>query len=170
MGILLDICSLEIFDPVEFDKWVGKTNAPAIESSLKLYGEVLELGFKVFLLTGRSEKHRSITVDNLNNSGFQNWDKLIESSLKLYGEVLGLGFKVFLLTGPSEKHRSITVDNLNNSGLQNWDKLILRNAFDVELLPENGGEVSRNEGRITDSSCYPLVLWEARKALAFGIS
>ncbi|KAK2641734.1 hypothetical protein Ddye_023497 [Dipteronia dyeriana] len=38
--------SLKIFDPVEFDKWVEKANAPAIESGLKLYGEVLGLRFK----------------------------------------------------------------------------------------------------------------------------
>lgn len=62
---------------MEFDKWVEKAMAPAIEPSLKLYEEVLGLGFKVFLLTGRSERQREITVGNLNNAGFQNWDKLI---------------------------------------------------------------------------------------------
>ncbi|GMP44402.1 hypothetical protein CsSME_00013347 [Camellia sinensis var. sinensis] len=46
---------LEVFDGVEFDKWVDKAMAPPIESSLKLYEEVLKLGFKVFLLIGRSE-------------------------------------------------------------------------------------------------------------------
>ncbi|XVF49409.1 hypothetical protein PTKIN_Ptkin04bG0009500 [Pterospermum kingtungense] len=49
---------LEIFDPVEFEKWVQKGMAPAIGPSLKLYEKVLELGFKVFLLTGRGEKLR----------------------------------------------------------------------------------------------------------------
>ncbi|KAF8412946.1 hypothetical protein HHK36_000918 [Tetracentron sinense] len=68
---------LEVFDGHEFDKWVEKGLAPAIESSLKLYEEVLGLGFKVFLLTGRSERHRSVTVENLRNAGFQNWDKLL---------------------------------------------------------------------------------------------
>lgn len=69
--------SLEIFDPVEFDKWVEKALAPAIEPSLKLYKEILGLGFKVFLLTGRSEKQRIVTEENLIKAGFQNWDKLI---------------------------------------------------------------------------------------------
>ncbi|XP_058085765.1 acid phosphatase 1 [Magnolia sinica] len=68
---------LEVFDGHQFDIWVGKAMAPVIESSLKLYNEVVALGFKVFLLTGRSELQRSVTVDNLRNAGFQNWDKLI---------------------------------------------------------------------------------------------
>ncbi|XP_010258799.1 PREDICTED: acid phosphatase 1 [Nelumbo nucifera] len=72
---------LEVFDGREFDKWVEKAMAPVIESSLKLYEEVLELGFKVFLLTGRSERHRSVTIENLRDAGFQNWDKLILRNL-----------------------------------------------------------------------------------------
>ncbi|GMP51113.1 hypothetical protein CsSME_00017477 [Camellia sinensis var. sinensis] len=66
-----------VFDGVEFDKWVDKAMAPPIESSLKLYEVVLKLGFKVFLLTGRSEQQSGVTVANLINSGFQDWDKLI---------------------------------------------------------------------------------------------
>ncbi|XP_059666913.1 acid phosphatase 1-like [Cornus florida] len=73
---------LEVFDSVEFDKWVEKGVAPAIGSSLKLYEEVLKLGFKVFLLTGRSERHRSVTVENLINAGFRDWDKLILRALE----------------------------------------------------------------------------------------
>lgn len=76
-SVFVGICRLEIFDPVQFEKWVEKGMAPAIEPSLKLYGEILGLGFKIFLLTGRSETHRAITVENLINAGFQNWDKLI---------------------------------------------------------------------------------------------
>ncbi|KAF5189767.1 acid phosphatase [Thalictrum thalictroides] len=68
---------LEIFDHSQFDKWVEKAMAPAIASSLKLYEELLGLGFKVFLLTGRRESHREITIENLRNAGFRDWDKLI---------------------------------------------------------------------------------------------
>ncbi|XP_057546654.1 acid phosphatase 1 isoform X1 [Amaranthus tricolor] len=70
---------LEVFNGVEFDKWVAKAMAPAIESSLRLYEEVLSLGFKVFLLTGRNENLRDATVQNLMNVGFKSWDKLILS-------------------------------------------------------------------------------------------
>ena len=51
--------------------------APAIQSSLKLYEEILRLGFKIFLLTGRSEGQKIVTVENLKKVGFQDWEKLI---------------------------------------------------------------------------------------------
>ncbi|KAK6915421.1 Acid phosphatase, class B-like [Dillenia turbinata] len=73
----LEVYWMEVFDAAEFDKWVQKAVAPPIESSLKLYEEVLKLGFKIVFLTGRSENQRIITVENLTNAGFQNWDKLI---------------------------------------------------------------------------------------------
>ncbi|KAJ8752807.1 hypothetical protein K2173_008542 [Erythroxylum novogranatense] len=78
---------LEIFDPVEFDKWVEKAAAPAIEPSLKLYKVVLGLGFKVFLLTGRSEKQRNVTEKNLIDAGISNWDKLILRASDDHGKV-----------------------------------------------------------------------------------
>ena len=68
---------LEVFDHTKFDKWVEKGAAPAIAPSLKLYQRVIDLGYRVFLLTGRKESHRLVTVENLINAGFQNWDKLI---------------------------------------------------------------------------------------------
>ncbi|XP_062227980.1 acid phosphatase 1-like [Phragmites australis] len=68
---------LQLFDHHAFDMWVEKGEAPAIPSSLKLYKEVRELGFKIFLLTGRSEGHKGVTVENLNKQGFHDWDKLI---------------------------------------------------------------------------------------------
>ncbi|KAL1201192.1 Acid phosphatase 1 [Cardamine amara subsp. amara] len=74
-------CGVEVFDYSKFDKWVEKGKAPAIAPSLKLYQKVKDLGYKVFLLTGRSENHRGITVENLRNAGFHNWDKLILRSL-----------------------------------------------------------------------------------------
>jgi hypothetical protein len=56
---------------------VERAEAPAIPSSLSLYKEVRDLGFKTFLLTGRSEGHEGVTVDNLRKEGFHEWDKLI---------------------------------------------------------------------------------------------
>jgi len=73
----LGICRLEVFDHSKFDMWVEKGIAPAIAPSLKLYQKVIHLGYKVILLTGRRENHRVITVENLRNAGFHNWDKLI---------------------------------------------------------------------------------------------
>ncbi|KAL3652319.1 hypothetical protein CASFOL_002000 [Castilleja foliolosa] len=67
----------EVFDSTKFDEWVDMGMAPAIEPSLKLYEEILSLGFKVILLGGRSESRRSITIENLLQAGFRDWDKLI---------------------------------------------------------------------------------------------
>lgn len=75
--VCLGISRVEVFDHSKFDKWVEKGKAPAIAPSLKLYQKVKDLGYKVFLLTGRSENHRAITVENLRKAGFHNWDKLI---------------------------------------------------------------------------------------------
>lgn len=51
--------------------------APAIQSSLKLYEEILRLGFKIFLLTGRSEGQKIVTMENLKKVAFGDREKLI---------------------------------------------------------------------------------------------
>ena len=76
VNLLFD-CRLELFDHREFDRWVETGDAPATPSSLRLYREVRDLGFKTFLLTGRTEAHQAVTVDNLRRQGFHDWDKLI---------------------------------------------------------------------------------------------
>ncbi|XP_044467732.1 acid phosphatase 1-like [Mangifera indica] len=108
----------EIFDPVEFDKWVEKAMAPAIEPSLKLYEEVLKSGFKIFLLTGRYENKRAATIDNLINAGFQNWDKLILRDAEDHGK-LAIIYK-------SEKRNDMVKNGfriLGNSGDQ-WSDIL----------------------------------------------
>lgn len=108
----------EVFDSVEFDKWVEKAMAPPIDSSLKLYEEVLKLGFKVFLLTGRSEKQRGVTVDNLINAGFRDWDQLILRAPEDHGKKATL-YK-------SEKRNDMVEEGyriLGNSGDQ-WSDLL----------------------------------------------
>ncbi|XP_027357411.1 acid phosphatase 1-like [Abrus precatorius] len=49
----------------------------ALQASLKLYKELQELGFKIFLLTGRSEYQRNATEINLLLVGYRNWERLI---------------------------------------------------------------------------------------------
>jgi len=108
----------EVFDSGEFDKWVEKAMAPPIDSSLKLYEEVLKLGFKVFLLTGRSEKQRGVTVDNLINAGFRDWDQLILRGPEDHGKKATL-YK-------SEKRNDMVEEGyriLGNSGDQ-WSDLL----------------------------------------------
>ncbi|KAJ8750651.1 hypothetical protein K2173_015832 [Erythroxylum novogranatense] len=67
----------EPFNELSFDKWVDLAEAPALPSSLKLYKKLKEKGFTVFLLTGRSEYQRNVTVKNLAFAGYSEWERLI---------------------------------------------------------------------------------------------
>ncbi|KAM7509613.1 hypothetical protein LguiA_020066 [Lonicera macranthoides] len=67
----------EIFDEKAFNAWVGLAEAPALSASLRLYRELEQMGFKLFLLTGRAEYLRTATEKNLKFSGYNHWDKLI---------------------------------------------------------------------------------------------
>ncbi|KAL0317600.1 UNVERIFIED_CONTAM: Acid phosphatase 1 [Sesamum angustifolium] len=107
-----------MFNSMKFDQWVETGTAPAIESSLKLYEEVLGLGFKVILLTGRSERHRGITVENLLRAGFREWDKLLLRSSEDHGKTATL-YK-------SDKRNELIEEGyriLGNSGDQ-WSDLL----------------------------------------------
>ncbi|XP_062233649.1 acid phosphatase 1-like [Phragmites australis] len=109
---------LELFDHHAFDKWVERGEAPAIPSTLKLYNEVRDLGFKTFLLTGRSEAHQVVTVDNLNRQGFHDWDKLILRA--------AADRKKTATTYKSEKRKEMEAEGyriLGNSGDQ-WSDLL----------------------------------------------
>lgn len=78
------------FDEASFDEWVDVAEAPALPASLKLYKELKKLGFKIFLLTGRSEHQRNATAKNLLCAGYNNWERL-------------------LLRGPSDQGTTATV-------------------------------------------------------------
>ncbi|GAB4838991.1 hypothetical protein Ancab_028521, partial [Ancistrocladus abbreviatus] len=64
-------------DEATMGAWKKMAKAPALPASLKLYKEINELGFKIFLLTGRSEASRNATVKNLLDVGYRNWERLI---------------------------------------------------------------------------------------------
>nr|XP_043617358.1 acid phosphatase 1-like [Erigeron canadensis] len=108
----------EIFDSNQFDIWVLEGMALTIEPSLKLYEEVSKLGFKILLLTGRTESKRSITVNNLMKAGFENWDRLILRGAEDHGKTAE-AFK-------SEKRKEIMEEGfriIGNSGDQ-WSDLL----------------------------------------------
>lgn len=64
------------YDPAVFDAWVQKAVAPAIPGTLKLYKEAQRLGVNIFFITGRLEKERAATEQNLRAQGFDNWQQL----------------------------------------------------------------------------------------------
>ncbi|XP_071732181.1 acid phosphatase 1-like [Rutidosis leptorrhynchoides] len=108
----------QIFDHNQFDEWVLEGMAPTIEPSLKVYEEVSRLGFKIFLLTGRTESKRSITINNLMKAGFQNWDRVILRGAEDH-EKTAVAFK-------SEKRKEMVEEGfriIGNSGDQ-WSDLI----------------------------------------------
>ncbi|KAG5547355.1 hypothetical protein RHGRI_013140 [Rhododendron griersonianum] len=65
------------YNETSWDEWVDLAKVPALPASLKLYKEVQQLGFTIFLLTGRDESQRNITVKNLRDAGYSNWKRLI---------------------------------------------------------------------------------------------
>ncbi|RXI06002.1 hypothetical protein DVH24_018044 [Malus domestica] len=67
----------ETFNEAFFDEWVDLAEAPALPASLNLYKELEQLGFKMFLLTGRSEHQRNATARNLLYAGYNNWERLL---------------------------------------------------------------------------------------------
>lgn len=60
-----------------FIEWMSKSKAPALPASLNLYRELLSLGFKIVLLTGRPEEWKMSTVNNLKKVGYHSWEKII---------------------------------------------------------------------------------------------
>ncbi|KAI3970169.1 hypothetical protein MKW92_008059 [Papaver armeniacum] len=73
-----------LFDEKSFDEWVDLAEAPALPASLKLFYELKHLGFKIILLTGRSEFQRSATEKNLLFAGYDDWEKLLLRFVVLY--------------------------------------------------------------------------------------
>ncbi|KAJ9167899.1 hypothetical protein P3X46_019489 [Hevea brasiliensis] len=67
----------EPFDDASFDEWVDLAEAPALPASLNLYKELKQLGFTIFLLTGRGEYQRNVTGKNLLFAGYGDWERLI---------------------------------------------------------------------------------------------
>ncbi|KAM2419943.1 hypothetical protein EV1_026185 [Malus domestica] len=67
----------ETFNEAFFDEWVDLAEAPALPASLNLYKELEQLGFKMFLLTGRSEHQRNAAARNLLYAGYNNWERLL---------------------------------------------------------------------------------------------
>lgn len=119
------------FDTKTFEAWVLKMKAPALPSSLLLYNRLLARGFRIFLLTGRDEFLRNITINNLSKAGYKGWSGLLlrgESDQgtpaavykpKKRGELVKKGYRLWGsmgdqwsdLSGPYEAARSFKCPN-----------------------------------------------------------
>ncbi|CAL0326030.1 unnamed protein product [Lupinus luteus] len=68
---------VEPFNATAFNEWVELGEAPALPETKKFYKKLLSLGIKIVFLTGRPESQRDITTKNLNNVGYNKYEKLI---------------------------------------------------------------------------------------------
>jgi acid phosphatase len=62
--------------PADWNAWVAKKQAPAIEGTLRLYRKAIEQKVHVFFVTSRSTDQGFETADNLNAVGYDQWDGL----------------------------------------------------------------------------------------------
>ncbi|PWA67544.1 acid phosphatase, class B-like protein [Artemisia annua] len=60
-----------------FVKWVEEETAPAIPGALKLYKQLIELGFKIVFMTGLDEAYGEIRSKNMKYVGYTTWEKII---------------------------------------------------------------------------------------------
>ena len=65
------------FNVTAAGEWMKKGIAPALPESQRLYNELLSLNFTIFVLTGRAESLRNVTVKNLLFAGYKNWNRLL---------------------------------------------------------------------------------------------
>ncbi|KAG6533699.1 acid phosphatase 1-like [Zingiber officinale] len=74
------------FDPMAFKSWALRGISPAILAVLRLYGRLIEKGFKVFLITGRDEEVFYLSTEhNLHAQGFIGYERLIMRSAEYRG-------------------------------------------------------------------------------------
>ncbi|KAM6556165.1 hypothetical protein CsatB_003184 [Cannabis sativa] len=75
------------YDPSGFKEWAMRGGCPAVPGMLSLFNELLNMGFKIFLITGRDEETLAHpTIHNLHNQGFYNYQKLIMRSVAYKGQ------------------------------------------------------------------------------------
>lgn len=60
-----------------FDEFLESASAPAVPATLKLYKQLIQLGFKIVFLTGTRESHTESRIKNLKAVGYTKWAKLI---------------------------------------------------------------------------------------------
>lgn len=65
------------FNRTSWVEWENLAAAPALDSVLSLYNQLIENQWSVFFLTGRSEIRRNVTEENLLRVGFTGWTGLI---------------------------------------------------------------------------------------------
>ncbi|XAR67666.1 Acid phosphatase [Bertholletia excelsa] len=65
------------YNETKFDEWIAKGKMPPMPSVLWLYKKLVTLGFKIVFLSGSSESYREVRISNLENAGYETWEKLM---------------------------------------------------------------------------------------------
>lgn len=91
-----------------------KADNPAIQPTLELYRYAKDKKIAIFFVTSRPETLKDITIQNLTNAGYQNWDGLImrpddyhEKSMSTYKiasrkQIEDQGYEIILNVGDQE--------------------------------------------------------------------
>ncbi len=99
------------YDKKAYDAWNESGQGLAIPGSLRVEQEAERLGIAVFFITGRPERERAITEQNLNAQGFGGWQQLSlrsaamegktaeEYKSSVRGEIVAQGYKIVLNVG-----------------------------------------------------------------------
>ncbi|KAM4100072.1 hypothetical protein ACJW30_05G041500 [Castanea mollissima] len=85
------------YNSTKFAIWEMKGIAPVVPGILDLYKKLQSLGYKIVIISGRSESLRAVTIKNLKNLGFTNWEKLIlnfQRKEKKRNELIAQGYRI----------------------------------------------------------------------------
>ena len=66
-----------MYDPASWNDWLNRASAEAIPASIKLLKLAQQQDYAIVLMTGRPERYRQATIDNLTAAGITGWNKLI---------------------------------------------------------------------------------------------
>jgi predicted secreted acid phosphatase len=76
-GFIVDgPCDMLPAGPCGFNQWILKGSARAIEPARKLFEAAKAKGVAVIFITGRADRHRDITILNLDHAGYEGWTEL----------------------------------------------------------------------------------------------
>ncbi|TRO78341.1 hypothetical protein FKB34_16985, partial [Glycocaulis profundi] len=66
-----------LYNDTMFEEWLAEGRATANPAVLKLYNDLISIGFKIAFISGTSESQRDVRIANLNKAGYYNWEKLM---------------------------------------------------------------------------------------------
>ncbi len=95
----------------DWNDWVDKKQAPAIEGTLRLYNEAVKHGVSVFFITGRPQSQEAATAENLKAAGYHDWaglalrgphpptQKVAEYKSGERAKIVAAGYRIILNVG-----------------------------------------------------------------------